>query len=225
MPKSNVFKSSEVFRHLNEEAIKTKAEKENEVKRWTTFLQKPDRPVPKSKQDIENERRAALRYQIKICKQPKPKCDPSRAPTPPVIKEPEPEPQSEPPVIELVPGPEPQYVEYLTEPEIVNTEAPTIEVTAADATEQLPVEQTAIAEAELFEEAAPLPEKTDEELLLENQLLADVQKQLMALATLPSTIQATLEAVTKQLADLVPALKLQQLKLNEEKKAIEEGRQ
>ena len=52
-------------------------------------------------------------------------------------------------------------------------------------------------------------EKTEEELALERQL-ADVQKQLAALSNLPSTIQSTLDAVTKQLADILPTFKLQQ---------------
>lgn len=57
--------------------------------------------------------------------------------------------------------------------------------------------------------AAATPPKTEEEMALERQL-ADVQKQLAALSSLPSTIQSTLDAVTKQLADLLPTFKLQQ---------------
>jgi len=55
----------------------------------------------------------------------------------------------------------------------------------------------------------PAPPRSEEELALERQL-ADVQRQLAALSSLPSTIQSTLDAVTKQLAELVPTLKLQQ---------------
>lgn len=58
--------SSDVLRTLNEEATKTKAEKDKENRKWTTFLQKPDRPIPKSKQQIEAERRAANAYKVTI---------------------------------------------------------------------------------------------------------------------------------------------------------------
>lgn len=63
--------------------------------------------------------------------------------------------------------------------------------------------------------AAATPPKTEEELALERQL-ADVQKQLAALSSLPSTIQSTLDAVTKQLADLLPTFKLQQQQSGQE---------
>lgn len=58
--------SSDVLRTLNEDATKTKAEKDKENRKWTTFLQKPDRPIPKSKQQIEAERRAANAYKVTI---------------------------------------------------------------------------------------------------------------------------------------------------------------
>lgn len=50
-------------------------------------------------------------------------------------------------------------------------------------------------------------QRSEEELALEQQL-NDVQKQLVALASLPSTIQATLDAVTRQLAELLPTFQL-----------------
>lgn len=68
--------------------------------------------------------------------------------------------------------------------------------------------QASVATADEPNEQQPQA-KTDEELALEKQL-ADVQKQLAALSTLPSTIQSTLDAVTKQLAELLPTFKLQQ---------------
>lgn len=68
---------------------------------------------------------------------------------------------------------------------------------------------TQIAHIEKEDTKAELNEKTEEELALERQL-ADVQKQLAALSSLPSTIQTTLDSVTKQLADLLPTFKLQQ---------------
>lgn len=60
--------SSDVLRTLNEEATKTKAEKERDVQKWTTFLQKPNRPIPKSRAQIEAEQRAANAYKVKIVK-------------------------------------------------------------------------------------------------------------------------------------------------------------
>lgn len=204
---------SEVFKHLNEEAMKTKADKDQETKKWTTFLQKPDRPIPKSKFDLEREKQKAQGYKIKICKQPKPKCDPNRQPTPIVVAEPEPN-EPQPAEIELVPGPEPQYVEYLNE-EMVDSNAPDSDDQKPPETdgqnyEEIVVEEPASSDEAVIEctDSGPISTlpKTDEEILVEKQL-AEVQRQLLALSSLPSTIQATLDAVTKQLADLMPVLK------------------
>lgn len=202
---------SEVFKHLNEEAMKTKADKDQETKKWTTFLQKPNRPIPKSKFDLEREHKVANGYKIKICKQPKPKCDPNRPPSPVQVVEPEPEPETE-PIIELVPGPEPQYVEYLNE-EIEDSDLPSLE--GNEPTVEVVEVQEDVVEEDLPTEdvveptddaTVNAPVKTEEEILIEKQL-ADVQRQLLALSSLPFTIQATLDAVTKQLAELMPALK------------------
>jgi PDZ and LIM domain protein 5/6/7 len=77
MPKSGVFKRSEVFQALNDAQLKTKEEIENELRGWTTFLQKPNRPVPaKSNQTIMST------YKPVIVKQPKPKCAPDYRVTP-----------------------------------------------------------------------------------------------------------------------------------------------
>lgn len=80
MPKSGVFKQSEVFQVLNDEQLKSKAEKEQEEKyHWTTFLQKPSRPPPlrATQQTPMNS------YRPLIIKQAKPKCAPDyREPTP-----------------------------------------------------------------------------------------------------------------------------------------------
>lgn len=215
IPKSGLFKSSEVFKHLNDEAVKTKTEKDNESKRWTTFMQTPNRPIPKSPQQLESERRQHLRYQIKICKQPKPKCDPNRPPSPVHEKKVEPEPE---PVIEELKDEVAEMVseaESVCEPEaaieeIVSNGVKEIELAA---TQEL-IEDTHVAEVVSDEAANEEPVeavriKSDEELLLEKQLI-DVQKQLLALSTLPLTIQATLDAVTKQLAQLMPAVYNQQ---------------
>jgi PDZ and LIM domain protein 5/6/7 len=81
MPKTMSLKTSAVFQRLNEEAIKTRHDLEEETKKWTTFLQKPDRPATKPKQ-IEDPNRAEP-YRVKIVKQPKPRIAPDREPTPP----------------------------------------------------------------------------------------------------------------------------------------------
>lgn len=60
--------SSDVLRSLNEEVTKTKLEKDKENRQWSTFLQRPNRPVPKSKQSLEAERRAANAYKVTIVK-------------------------------------------------------------------------------------------------------------------------------------------------------------
>lgn len=73
MPQSGVFKQSEVFRTLQEEKRKTKEDIEAEQKRWTTFLQKPNRPIPKPK--VKEEVRKST-YKPPIIKQPKPLVDP-----------------------------------------------------------------------------------------------------------------------------------------------------
>lgn len=224
MPKANIFKSSEVFKHLNAEAMKTRAKKEQETKRWTTFLQKPDRPVPKSKAELEHERRQANAYRVVIHKQPKPRCAPNRTPTPPLQIESAAE--IEPLIAQLiVENDAPTNVETEDINETIgDTEVPNLEqiengaqidetneqidaTTVADNT----IQQT---DESIVENSEPTitennePTKTEEELLIEKQL-ADVQKQLMALSTLPLTIQATLDAVTKQLADIMPTMKLQ----------------
>lgn len=192
--------------------MKTKADKDQETKKWTTFLQKPNRPVPKSKFDLESERKKSSGYKIVICKQPKPKCDPNRPPSPVPVIEPELEPI--PTEVELVPGPEPQYVEYLNE-EIVEGETSIsddqkpAEGSEEQSQEELVKEDVSsddVIEPDADENAIATPPKTEEEILIEKQL-AEVQRQLLALSSLPSTIQATLDAVTKQLAELMPALK------------------
>ncbi|XP_023033198.1 titin isoform X2 [Drosophila willistoni] len=265
-PKPGVCMSSDVLRSLNEEVTKTKLEKDKENRKWSTFLQRPNRPVPKSKQQLEAERRAANAYKVTIVKSvprdksPMPEVKPTPTPkeatpsppkesTPPgqpvenvdeeVVEEPLPT-DSEVPNLEQLPengqngenndeeqlekaDVQKDVLEDTTEPEpAIATETPT----------ELPVEgDVAVSvEAEAIEdiESTPpspstiTPPKTDEELALEKQL-ADVQKQLAALSSLPSTIQSTLDAVTKQLADLLPTFKLQQQKEQPSPQIDEEG--
>ncbi|XP_041564120.1 LIM domain-binding protein 3 isoform X2 [Drosophila elegans] len=240
-PKPGVCMSSDVLRSLNEEVTKTKLEKDKENRQWSTFLQRPNRPVPKSKQMLEAERRAANAYKVTIVKSaprdksPMPEAKPAPKETSPAKEEAK---KEEPEQVEVVaeqeqvqepePEPEPEKEE---EPLPTDSEVPNLEQLPES---EVPDEQPEKADApkEVCEsepdspgvdpesvetptvstppvEPVSTPPKTDEELALERQL-ADVQRQLAALSSLPSTIQSTLDAVTKQLADLLPTFKLQQ---------------
>ncbi|XP_036335876.1 titin-like [Rhagoletis pomonella] len=255
-PKPGVCMASDVLRTLNESATKTKAEKDKENKKWSTFLVKPDRPIPKSKEQIEAERRAANAYKVKIVKSAPRSRSTSPMPQPPPpetpieTKLPVEEKQPSPPKVEEVEEPPPkdselpnlEEVKILVEPpaeenenvqvslekeqKLVEENVEIVQETKKEPSPP-PVESTPSTAAEQNGEGlattngettnAPaesnLPdiqerEKTEEELALERQL-ADVQRQLAALSSLPSTIQATLDAVTKQLAALLPAFQLQ----------------
>ncbi|XP_011183650.2 microtubule-associated serine/threonine-protein kinase 2 isoform X2 [Zeugodacus cucurbitae] len=258
-PKPGVCMTSDVLRTLNEDATKTRAEKDKENKKWSTFLVKPDRPIPKSKEQIEAERRAANAYKVKIVKSaprsrsvspmPRPIEPPtepveqklvieSKQPSPPKVEEVEEPPptDSELPNLEdvkiIVEPPaedeESQQVETVDKPTLTSdNQVENEEEGQSNNMELSTPNETAVILEEKSEESAPtnevatkqeastepnqsIPqrEKTEEELALERQL-ADVQRQLAALSSLPSTIQSTLDAVTKQLATLLPAFQLQ----------------
>lgn len=77
IPASGVFKQSEVFKTLNSELVQS----EEEDKKWTTFLQKPQRPAPKTPDQRKLECNPPTeRYQVRIVKQPKPKIAPDYKP-------------------------------------------------------------------------------------------------------------------------------------------------
>ncbi|XP_030570612.1 proteoglycan 4 isoform X2 [Drosophila novamexicana] len=265
-PKPGVCMTSDVLRSLNEEVTKTKLEKEKENRKWSTFLQRPDRPVPKSKQQLEAERHKANAYKVKIVKSaprdksPMPEAPPApKEATPPPqeeaqvepveqpVEQPDEEPlptDSEVPNLEQLPdngntsnnnnnnkedAPEETEGEQLEKTDTskeVSEERAEREAESEAGKEPEAAKQTAPAEPnELQPEAdAATPPKTDEELALEKQL-ADVQKQLAALSTLPSTIQSTLDAVTKQLAELLPTFKLQQQEQNQQQQQQIDGQQ
>lgn len=62
IPTAGVFKQSEVFKTLNSELVQT--EDEEGDKKWTTFMQKPSRPPPKTREEKERETcPASERYQ------------------------------------------------------------------------------------------------------------------------------------------------------------------
>ncbi|XP_055849004.1 stage VI sporulation protein D isoform X2 [Episyrphus balteatus] len=233
-PKPGVCKSSEVMRELNEEAMKTKQEKDLDKKKWTTFMQKPNRPIPKSKAQLEAEARAANAYKVKIVKNYK-KPEPPRPSTPvpesepeviepPKEKTPPPEVEEEPPTDTEVPNLEPTNEAGSQEEPSTEAKAESEGDKPAEETDTKGEEvedakdETTANEKRAFESvdrearspsvSGSLREKTEEELQLEQQL-ANVQQQLLALANLPSTIQSTLDAVTKQLSELLPTFKLQ----------------
>lgn len=75
IPASGVFKQSEVFKTLNNELV------QGEEKRHTTFMQKPTRPPPKTREERLRELNPPKeRYQVRIVKQPKPKIAPDYKP-------------------------------------------------------------------------------------------------------------------------------------------------
>lgn len=233
MPKSCFFKGSEVLKQLNEEAIKTKKDKDKEVRKWTTFLQKPDRPIPKSRQQLELQSEP---YRVRIVKQPKPMCDPNRVRTPPPASvEPPPsfasvdraeEPslnhdnevqadaedcqlqESELPDLEVCDEAAGLQQQSLVENEekeaVVESNIASEVVENATDIESVEVSnEVAVNGCEPTQEITVSVEKSD----LEKQL-NDVQNQLAALSSLPSTIQTMLESVSRQLNELMPAFKL-----------------
>lgn len=227
MPKSSYFKSSEVFKTLNEEAIKTKADRDKEVKRWTTFLQKPDRPIPKPRS--EREKPATEPYRVMIVKQPKPKCDPKRPSTPPSeVEEKSNEATNDEETVKENGESKNEQDEIQAEvdgvvsevTEATNLEQPNAENVAKITSEKeenvngddqnVTVNGDSESKAEKveneIENASPKMRYADDDQL--NQRLVEVQNQLAALSTLPSTIQATLEAVSRQLNELMPAFKI-----------------
>lgn len=178
IPTAGVFKQSEVFKTLNSELVQT--EDEEGDKKWTTFMQKPSRPPPKTREEKERETcPASERYQVRIVKQPKPKVAPDYKPP----KSPEPEPE---------PEPVPFYDEYLNE----RTEA---EVETIKTLEAEPVMVDPAAAATGSPAAESSEDETSEEF---REQLQNVQKQLEALSSLPNTIQLTIAALTEQLAAL-----------------------
>ncbi|XP_053669286.1 LIM domain-binding protein 3 [Anopheles marshallii] len=200
IPKAGVFKQSEVFKTLNSELVQG----EEEDKKWTTFLQRPSRPPPKTPEERKLERNPPTeRYQVRIVKQPKPKIAPDYKPP----KSPEPEPE---------PEPIPMYDEYLNERQEVEVE--TIKTLVEE-----PIEpQTGDAEGSAQPEATdPSEEEPTEEF---REQLQNVQKQLEALSALPNTIQATIAALTEQLAVLAaPKRKSKSISPRPEEAEAKEG--
>lgn len=240
IPKANIFKSSEVFKHLNEEAMKSRADKEKEVKRWTTFLQKPNRPIPKPKNLMDIPYQEP--YRVRIVRQPKPLCDPNRVQTPPIPVEPPALEDIKP--IDVVEDVTVDAEEDPSDIDNSNEENEAIDIEDDDVPDLLdcpdeiiPVDNVGnglaingTAQNISYDENGNenYSSETDIEAMTPNvsendesfdslsptvdpvlgKQLADVQQQLQALSHLPSTIQATLETITKQIAEIMPALQM-----------------
>lgn len=224
--------------------MKSRAEREKEVKRWTTFLQKPNRPIPKPKSQLDAPYQEP--YRVRIVKQPKPACDPYHVQTAPIDLEPisigeikltdaieavmtdtdadteqqdldvasdEAAPESE-LVIDVEDDDVPDLMDCPDEIcvaatfPIVNGNGvdldKNIEGNSSDGeNENGSLESNLVASDESTEMTEIMSPTLDPVL---GKQLANVQQQLEALSHLPSTIQATLETITKQIAEMMPAL-------------------
>lgn len=244
IPQSGILKNSEVFNTLNSEAVKSKEEIEMEQKKWSTFLQRPNRPIPKKKSDIEAQQQIqADGYKVRIVKQPKPRVAPGRTPTP----EPMPVPivistadDSDPPSYESV-SPEVSVTQTVhiplkdsEVPDLTSTESTSesrsmsrmsrSETSMSNRTEEFSKEESISVSSEVAiqsessTQSSIKVEKTEQEIFLEKQL-ADLQQQLSALSNLPLTIQAALDDVTKKISSLVPVIS--QVKEGKHKKVVQ----
>ncbi|KAM3955257.1 LOW QUALITY PROTEIN: uncharacterized protein ACR2FA_010862 [Aphomia sociella] len=206
--------NSEVLKALNEELVKTKEEKKKEERKWTKFLQKPKRPVPKAKFGyyayVEQEEPVIEEpYKVKIVKQPKPKVAPDYKPknfdTGPLpweeraLNEPTPPPiEAEEPI--LVPEDVPEFLEAvdpLPESEVPDLEEtgitlpppePVIEPTIPEVTTEEETEDIkediSVTEPEVIAEEEKKATEAMEENKIASQLMASVQGMVDPNATL-----------------------------------------
>nr|XP_023013821.1 eukaryotic translation initiation factor 5B-like isoform X1 [Leptinotarsa decemlineata] len=212
-------------------------EETSEDKKWSTFLMKPNKPIPQPKKTLENIPVKSDPYKVVIKKQG------SRR----KLFSKEKRVQFDETIAGLEPISQPVEVEksnYISDdheefPENGNTDANFTEDGEDDNEELIGRDENQnVAENEDYTnyeyqqedpvEIAykPLSEiKVDDSessMTLEEQLLA-VQKQLQALSQLPSAIQLTLDAVSRQLASIVSAKESSQEKEAKEKSECEEG--
>nr|CAI5817579.1 unnamed protein product [Callosobruchus analis] len=183
-------------------------------KRWSTFLVKPDNPIPKPKKQIEEEKQAGEKYKVVLQKQPsrrkrkemqEKRVQFSENVTEVEIeKEEEIEEDSYSDTIEIQHNLEVEVNVDVQEKEVIEVEealdyeAEEVDSqngSRGDTSEEIEVTYPPISEIKI--EASEGNTTT-----LEEQLKA-VQKQLEALSMLPSAIQLTLDAVSKQLASIV----------------------
>lgn len=216
---------------LNREVLQTKAEMDKEVRKWSTFLQRPNRPIPIRK-TVEQVQKEENGYRVHIVKQPKPKVDPKRTPTPPPVPD-----AFEKAIAELSENQETQddvsrpetslsnetdsknntdlendslHDEITTDNEGSNEEK---SLNGNEVSDENQINENCtennnneINELEVNEEKVEeCVQKTEEEIFLEKQL-KEVQSQLLALSNLPQTIQAALNEVTLKLSNIVPQI-------------------
>lgn len=201
MPTAGVFKQSEVFQTINEEMRKSKQEIDEEEKRWTTFLQKPSRPVPKQayKYNVTPQT-----YRPKIVRQAKPRVAPEiqlqlqqeeehpRCPSPMTVF------PVHIPLANCTAYPEPKFPNSEDKPPTPLPEIK-IETPEPEKEPEMPAREPTPQITEAKKEETENKEEQEQFV----KQLAQVQHQLEALSNLPTTIQATLDAITHQLHSLL----------------------
>ncbi|XP_015835605.2 mRNA export factor GLE1 isoform X1 [Tribolium castaneum] len=189
-----------------EQKIETQTIKEKETKsssgsvsvaeerKWSTFLQKPKNPKPVLKKQEDTPKGEP--YRVVIKKQKKKTEDKNK------MKETKLE------AAEQVVETNEELETFAQEPNVVAVQEVSVR---AEITEECEIqiedkesEENSDAEKEVSTESnkSQVEKNAELEKVLEEKL-AEVQKQLQALAQLPSTIQSTIDAVTKQLATIV----------------------
>nr|XP_022913694.1 trichohyalin-like [Onthophagus taurus] len=214
--------------HVAQVIIEEQSQQQLDVaaeKKWSTFLQKPKNAKPKPKPQQEDAPKAAP-YRVVIKKQPKkseasPQGSTSNNKPDDVnnneeIQDTEKNDEDNKEDVEI----KAESIDENEPEQIINEESE--EVIQKEDNEEVQIED----DEDLERNERMLQEQSQKKLSvnLEEQL-AEVQKQLQALSQLPSAIQQTLNAVTRQLSELVSASQEISIETNvriEEEESIEE---
>ncbi|XP_048003088.1 titin-like [Leguminivora glycinivorella] len=222
-------KDSEVLKALNEEFVKTQEEKKKEERKWTKFLQKPARPVPKAKfgyhgWTANDDEVKESPYKVKIVKQPKPKVAPDYKPqdfnTGPLPweeranNEPPPPPvEAEPPI--LIPEEKPVFLEAIDN--LPETAVPDLEETGIEIPPEQPIEEpvpeaepeapkeTEVEEVEETKKEEPIPrvEETSKSASeMENRIAEQLMKNVEGMVDPNAPLEQQLAQMRAQLAAL-----------------------
>ncbi|XP_063372022.1 uncharacterized protein LOC134660227 isoform X3 [Cydia amplana] len=223
-------KDSEVLKALNEEFVKTQEEKKKEERKWTKFLQKPARPVPKAKfgyhgWTANDDEVKESPYKVKIVKQPKPKVAPDYKPqdfnTGPLpweeraVNEPPPPPvEAEPPI--LIPEEEPVFLEAIDN--LSETAVPDLEETGIELPPEKPIddpapeaepealEETEVEEVKETKKEKPSPrvveENSNSESEMENRIAEQLMKNVEGMVDPNAPLEQQLAQMRAQLAAL-----------------------
>ncbi|XP_063392046.1 titin-like [Cydia fagiglandana] len=220
-------KDSEVLKALNEEFVKTQEEKKKEERKWTKFLQKPARPVPKAKfgyhgWTANDDEVKESPYKVKIVKQPKPKVAPDYKPqdfnTGPLpweeraVNEPPPPPvEAEPPI--LIPEEKPVFLEAIDN--LPETAVPDLEETGIELPPEKPIEEptpeaesvapkeTEVEEVEETKKEEPVVEETsNSESEMENRIAEQLMKNVEGMVDPNAPLEQQLAQMRAQLAAL-----------------------